>query len=254
MRAHFDRPLLDPLGNRVPIAQVRVLVPGTTDLISELLFADDASGATLTNPFSIADGEVDFYLEAPRRVRLGITVGTGQEGFWDDVDVSAAATDSVHPGSGLNSTGVGLGAIAAESSTAVGVQAQATEVQATTVGHQSRAAGVQSVALGAQALALQPGATSLGSSATANGSQSTALGSGAQAPYDQTTAVGAGARATEPNQVMLGTSADEVEVASGRVVLHSPSGLRFLLSVSDSGHLYTQELGAPQIPPDPNAG
>jgi hypothetical protein len=245
VRAHFNRPLQDRMGNQVDVAQIRALVPGTTDLIPDMIYRDDTSGLTLPNPWDISAGEVDFYLGGPRRVRLGITVAGTPETFWEALDVVSPATDSSHPGGGDASTEVGLGAVTGASATGVGVEANASGIGSAAYGRQAVASGEQAVSVGAQAQATEAGATAAGTSSEAAGSQATALGSGAQALYDQSTALGAGAHATGPNQVMLGTGADDVEIASGRVVVRGPGGARFLIAVTDEGLLYTQELGEP---------
>lgn len=241
MRAQFSRPLQDTQGNQIDEADIRVLVPNTTTLIAETLYADGTSSLTLTNPWHITDGEVRFYLENPQRVQVGVTVAGSPEEFWI-VDVVAAATDSTHPGQAVNSMQVGAGAVAAlDGSTAVGATAQATAVQSTAVGHDAAASMDQATAVGEQSTASQPGSVAVGASATADGSQAVALGNAASAPYDNATALGANAQASRPNQVMLGTADDYVTIP-GTGVLTSPNGTNYTLAVTDDGQLYTQRL------------
>ncbi|WP_428957964.1 hypothetical protein [Streptomyces sp. cg35] len=254
MRAHFNRPLTDRLGNQVDEAQVRLLVQGTTELLPDTVYAEAANGLTRTNPWNISNGEIDFFLDSPTRLQIGVKVGTDPEEFWDNVDVLAVSTDSLHPGSGANSTQVGLGATSAGSgSTGVGNGASATGDQSTAVGLMATAGADGAVAVGSQASASQPGAISIGESSLATGTQATALGGGARATFDQSTAVGAGAQVTRPNQVMLGTATDLVEIP-GIGVLHSPDGTAFILAVTNEGLLYTQKLTAYDPPPPPEEG
>lgn len=249
MRAHFNRALQDQQGNQVASAQVRLLVPGGTDLYGSTIYADATGGVTRTNPWTTDTGEVDFYLDAPDRVRIGIKVGADPEEFWDNIDVVGVGFDSTHPGSGAQSLQIGVGATASGvHSTALGQGVQATSDQATAVGEQATATEVGAIAAGSQASATQPGAVALGQSALAEGSQSTALGAGAQAQYDKSTAVGAGAVANRPNQVAVGTTNDMVDFP-GTVVLHSPNGTAFVLKAANDGMLYTQQLPAYEEPP-----
>ncbi|MFF7198196.1 hypothetical protein ACFZAM_31370 [Streptomyces sp. NPDC008079] len=246
MRAHFSRTVTDGAGNVVEQQMsVRVLVPGTVAPIGSILYADGTSGTTLTNPWTVVTGgRVNFYLDQPQRVRLGITVTGGLEEFVDDVDVLAAATDSTHPGAGTDSVQVGLNAAAAGSaSLAAGVEATASGNHALAIGHQTSAVDDQAVAIGEQAAATQPGAMAIGASTEAAGSQATAIGTAASATYDQSTALGSGARTTRDHQVVLGTSGDLVEVP-GSYVLTSPTGNRYMITVTDDGQLMTQGLPA----------
>ncbi len=249
MRAHYNRALLDLQGNQVPVATVRLLVPGGTDLLGSTVYAEATGGVTRTNPWETTDGEVDFYLDAPERVKIGVKVGSDPEEFWDDIDVLGVGNDSTHPGTGEDSLQIGVGA-AAEGvhTTALGQGAQAAGDQATALGEQALAAGSGSFAAGSQALASQSGSVAVGQSSVSQGSQSTAIGAGAQASYDQSTAVGAGAQTDRPHQVVLGTADDQVDIP-GRAVLRSPNGTSFLLAVTDDGALYTQELPPYEEPP-----
>ena len=94
-RAHISKPILDAAGNVRSGASVRVLQPGTTTPLTGPLFAADMGSSTVTNPFIAANGVVDFYLDTPQRVRIGVTVGQEGEVFFEDVDVpEPAAADS----------------------------------------------------------------------------------------------------------------------------------------------------------------
>ncbi|GAA1978777.1 glycosyl hydrolase family 28-related protein [Kitasatospora viridis] len=240
MRAHFSRPYLDSAGNRVPQAQVRILEAGTNVQISETIYTDGSTGAVKTNPFFTNGGDVSFYLDAPSRVKIGITSPGNPEEFWEDLDVTAPGLDSVHAGSGANSMQVGSGAAAAGvGATATGVSAAATGKDSAAAGRAAQALADVSSAYGANTSASAAGATAVGASAGASAPSSTALGFAATARHASSTAVGAGAATTAPGQVMLGTPTDMVEVA-GSFVVRSAGGKRWLLQVSDGGLLATQ--------------
>ncbi|MET7363287.1 hypothetical protein ABZS76_33285 [Streptomyces sp. NPDC005562] len=254
MRAHFNRPLTDQAGNQINEAQVRLLVQGTIELLQDTIYAEAASGLTRTNPWNIANGEIDFFLDSPTRLQIGIKVGAAPEELWDNVDVLAVATDSSHPGAGADSTQVGLAAAAqGAGATSLGKGASALGDQSTAVGLNASAAVDGAVAIGSQASASQAGAVAVGQSALAHGTQATALGDSARAVFDQSTAVGAGAQVTRPSQVVLGTAADLVDIP-GTGVLHSPNGTAFMLTVTDEGVLYTQKLPPYVAPPPPEEG
>lgn len=86
-RAHLYRTITDIAGNLRGGATVRVLYPGTTTLMTEPIYPADSGSDTLPNPFSSSTGVIDFYLEEPRRVRLGIKFPNESERFFNDVDV-----------------------------------------------------------------------------------------------------------------------------------------------------------------------
>jgi hypothetical protein len=254
VRAHFNRALQDLQGNQVPTATVRLLAPGGTSLYGQTIYADATGGTTRTNPWTTTTGEVDFYLDAPDRVRIGVQVGTDPEEFWDNVDVTAVGTDSTHPGPGDLSLQIGVGAAATGvHSTALGQGTQATADSSVALGEQAVASQVGALAAGSQADATAAGAVALGQSALAQGSQSTAVGAVARAMYNHSTAVGAGAQTDRPNQVVIGTAAD-IAFIPGGIALQSPNGSTFLLSVTDDGMLYTQQMPTYVPPPEPDEG
>lgn len=255
MRAHFNRTVTDNAGNRTSNAQIRLLAPGSTDLLTDTIYSDATGGGVRTNPWTITTGDVDFYFDNPTRVKIGITVGTDPEAFWDNVDVLAVASDSSHAGPGVDSTQVGVGATSPGlGSTSLGTGAAASADQSTALGYQSSASEAGTLALGSQASSTQPGAVAAGESALAQGSQATALGAGARAMFDQSTAVGAGALVDRPNQIVLGTPADYTDVPGTGVALHSPDGSAFMLAVTNDGGLYAQRLAAYVAPPPPDEG
>jgi hypothetical protein len=254
VRAHFNRPLTDRAGNQINEATVRLLVQGAVELLQDTIYAEASSGLTRTNPWNITNGEVDFFLDSPTRLQIGIKVGTSPEEFWDNVDVLAVATDSSHPGSAADSTQIGLGAASSGvGATSLGKGAAAAGDQSTAIGLSSSAVLDGGTAVGAQASASEAGAVAVGQSTVASGTQATALGNGARASFDQGTAIGAGAQVTRPNQIVLGTAAELVEIP-GTGVLRSPSGTAFILAVTDEGVLFTQRLADFAPPPPPEEG
>jgi hypothetical protein len=254
VRAHYNRALLDLQGNQVATAQVRLLAPGTTTPYGQTIYPDATGGATRTNPWTTTSGEVDFYLDAPDRVKIGVTVGASAEEFWDNVDVTAVGSDSTHPGTGDQSLQIGVGAAATGvHAVSLGQGAQATADSTVAAGEQATASQAGAVAVGSQADATQPGAVALGQSALAQGSQATAVGDGAQSAWNRSTAVGAGAQTDRPNQVVVGTSLDTVFFPGG-LALQSPDGSTFRLSVTDDGMLFTQQLPTYVPPPVPDEG
>ncbi len=243
IRAHFNRPILDSSGNSVLDASVRVLQPDVDPPvpITDTLYADDSSQATLPNPFTVTSGVVDFYLLNPERVSIGITVGSLPEQIWNDLDVSAVGVDSLHPGTGSDSVQVGIGATASASqATALGDTANASGASSIALGAQSAASASSATGVGSAAVASGASATAVGAGATAAGLQGTALGAGASAAFEASTAVGEGATTTTTGQVMLGKTGQLVEVA-GTLVMTSPAGNRYALAVDDTGRLTTIE-------------
>lgn len=93
-RAHFYKAVQDGQGNLVGDISVRVLTPGTDDPIAETLYQTDDGVDTLPNPFTDADGVVDFYLAAPARVDVEVTKDALVTLF-EDVDVGAQLSTSL---------------------------------------------------------------------------------------------------------------------------------------------------------------
>lgn len=255
MRAHFTRPVTDQLGNLLSNIQVSIYDPATTNLVSDVVYSTDTGTNVLTNPYISSTGVIDFYLTTPRRVRLGVIQGTLPVQYYEDVDVLAAGADSPHIGGGANSLVIGLSAVSPGSNAvALGPGASAAGVQAVAVGGSANALGDQSVAISAAAVQ-GAGAVGVGNGSTATGvgsvavgvlaaaglDNATALGNGATANFAHATAIGAGAVANGSNQVMLGTATDIV-IVPNLVLLTSPSGYRFGITVDDTGSLTTTAM------------
>lgn len=96
-RAHFSRPILEMAGHGVggddvevallTGASVAIYQPGTTTPITPPLFISNTGSTTITNPFVCTTGIIDFYLDIPQRVRLGITPVGESETLVEDQDV-----------------------------------------------------------------------------------------------------------------------------------------------------------------------
>jgi autotransporter adhesin len=159
-------------------------------------------------------------------------------------DASASATGAVAIGYGASSSGtsnssvaVGTGSTASsEGSVALGDSAWAHNFFATALGADSNAGGDNGTAVGTSTSATGTNSTAVGTSTQAHNSGSTALGAAAHANHDHATAIGAGAIAGQDNQIMLGTTADFVEIpgagsANGLVLAEQGTGTRFIVQV-----------------------
>lgn len=256
MRAHFTRPVTDDQGNVLPNAQISVFNPASTTLIGPVLYTSDTGSGVLTNPYISATGLIDFYLDNPVRVRIGIVQGGLPMQYYEDVDVLAAGSDSQHTGAGDESLVIGVAATSVgDSSTALGPSASSGGNSSTAVGSITNALGDYSAAVGSGAATSGVGAASVGRNASATGDASLALGNSAQAgdvsavalgdgavsSFARSTAIGSGAETTQIDQVMLGASTSVVEIAEGApIVLTDTNGVRWTLVVDTDGSLDTE--------------
>lgn len=87
MRAHFYRPIFTTAGSLVTGASVRILDPNTLSLVNVPLYNDPLLDSILANPFVAVNGIVDFYMDLPNRVVVGITPLGGNEVLYRGVDV-----------------------------------------------------------------------------------------------------------------------------------------------------------------------
>lgn len=269
-RSHLYMVAQDLAGNALENAVVRILQPGTENLLAAPIYATDTDVAAMPNPFTTVSGLVNFYVDTPQRVRIGVTPVSGVERFIEDIDVGSAGGgggDSDHVGGGSGSTKVGLDATSdgtdslaiaqqasggGNNSVAAGFAASAAGLNSTAVGSASTAAGERGVAVGRQANAAALDATSVGAgsagsntrttavgdTAVANSVRSSAFGANATGGHDHATAVGSEATTTEANQVMLGTASDVAE-APGGYVLTAVDGKRGRLRMLPDGSLTT---------------
>jgi hypothetical protein len=268
-RAHCYRLIQDAAGDLQPNSVVRVLQPETETLISDPLYPDNDTVSPMTNPFVSVDGTIDFYLDVPQRVRLGVTQPGSDEVFFEAVDLlldTNASIDQSHTGAGVNSMSIGTGAVSAGGgSVALGNASASAGSEATAAGHNSNADGVNSLAVGSGAVSTGTGGTALGKGAVASATssvavgtlsaasgnnaeaygdnsiasaqQSTAIGSGVTASHVHSTAVGAQAATTETKQVMLGQPSDFVDIPNFATLKSIPGGVKYRLYVRDDGTL-----------------
>lgn len=269
-RNHLYYVAQDVAGNALTGASVRLLQPGTTNLIADPFYNDDTTITPQTNPFTTASGAVDIYIDTPQRVDIGVTPVGANEQIVKNIDIGATGGGggtNNHVGVGTASTQVGLGATSTgaqslaiaqqataggDNSTAEGYSATSAGQNATAVGYTSSAGGQRAVAVGSAANGAQTGSVALGSLAgasatsstavgdttTANSSKSTAVGANSTAGNTHATALGADTVTTEVNQVMLGTSTDVAE-APGGYILTAVDGKRGRLRMLPDGTLTT---------------
>lgn len=255
MRAHYNRPLTDDQGNLLPEVQVSVYNPGTTTLITPVMYSSDSGSDVLPNPFVSNTGVIDLYLDIPARVRIGVVQGGLPVQYYEDVDVMAAGADSQHTGGGTNSVVVGPTATSAgpasaaygsaassggASSLALGPITNATGDFSVAAGSGATASGVGTVAVGTDTVGGGDASIAIGHEAQTGAASATAIGDSAHAAYANSTAVGAGAVASQAHQVMLGTGSDVVEIPHGSAIIMSDSGgARWRITINTDGSLET---------------
>ena len=167
----------------------------------------------------------------------------------------AAGGDTDHPGSGSNSTVIGVSATAtATEATALGYSADATGASSVAIGTQTTASAGSAVAIGPLANATTVGAVAVGDSAQATGAQAAAFGYVAQASGNQSTALGNQSNASGLRTTVIGKSAtcsvddrclirnDDLELvrssgsgAATSIILASPDGSRWRLVPPNGG-------------------
>lgn len=102
-RAHLYRPVTDSEGNIVPNTQVTIYEAGTSQLLMQTLYAQPAGIETISNPYTTSDGVVEFYLERPQAVRVGLRVAArgNDEHAIDHVNVDPSADSLVQAAIGF---------------------------------------------------------------------------------------------------------------------------------------------------------
>lgn len=95
MRAHYSAPIQSNAGDLQASTTVSVFAPGSTfggtalgTLITGAVWADATSGNKMTNPFIATTGIIDFYLDFPQRVDLGVQVPGQAQVFYPGIDVN----------------------------------------------------------------------------------------------------------------------------------------------------------------------
>lgn len=97
-RKHIQRPIRDGSGNLVPNVSVRILEPGTTNLISQILYQASAGTSSISNPFVCVNGIIDFYLDRAQTVRVGVVLpGASAETFFEDVQIGGQVEVYTYP-------------------------------------------------------------------------------------------------------------------------------------------------------------
>lgn len=86
-RAHCYRPITDDAGNLVTNIAVRLLEPTSVSLVTVGVYTGP-SGSSVYGPTWVAtNGIIDFYLAAPKRLRIGVTAPNQPEFFLDNEDI-----------------------------------------------------------------------------------------------------------------------------------------------------------------------
>jgi len=102
MRSHLLKAATDVNGNLLASSVVAVYQNGTGNtsqaLITNPIYSDETSSNLLPNPYTTPDGNINFYLDGPQRVDLGITPPGATPYVIMDVDVLASGAT---PGSPL---------------------------------------------------------------------------------------------------------------------------------------------------------
>jgi hypothetical protein len=242
MYAHFYRPAQDNQGNILPNVQVTLYDPGTSNLITDTVWKDNAGITALTNPFISSNGIIDFYLLNPRRLDIVLVQGTNASTTLHDQDVLAAGQDSPHIGAGTNSTQVGVnGTSLGPNGASYGYGAQASGSQSTGLGSTSNASGNNSTAVGATSQAGGVSGVAIGYGASAAMQNSTAIGTGAIANNTNSTALGEGAQTDRNNQVAIGVSGQQATFFAAPVLI-DPNGVRWQITVDINGDITTTTI------------
>lgn len=95
MRAHYSAPVQSDAGDLQAGPTVSVFVLGSTGggngpgtLIAGAVYADETSAGVMTNPFVTTTGVIDFYLDFPQRVDLGVQLPGRAQVYYPAVDVA----------------------------------------------------------------------------------------------------------------------------------------------------------------------
>lgn len=103
-RAHLFARSTDSSGALVPNTQVTLYEAGSTQLLGQTIYADALTATTLTNPFTISDGTINFYLTNPQSVKVGLRPPGGTPYFTDHLDVLPPAENMVRAATGFQIT------------------------------------------------------------------------------------------------------------------------------------------------------
>lgn len=160
-RAHFYSPIIGLDGKVVPGTEVAVYIAGTGQLLGQPLYVSDIGNDTeLANPFTSNTGVIDFYLDTPQRVKIGLRHGTGAQTTIDNVDVLPPSASLVR--SEVGSLKINAAAISGQYLRATDVQ-EAGWADGVTPPHSHPAADIPGLSLALQTLdAMGPNVTSHG--------------------------------------------------------------------------------------------
>ena len=96
-RDHAHYPVLDPAGNTVPNVMVRLVDPDTNASWQGVsIYRYETGVEEWENPFLCETGVIDFYLENPKRLHIGVTPDSGgTETMIYNVDVGVTDPDFI---------------------------------------------------------------------------------------------------------------------------------------------------------------
>lgn len=100
VREHYRQAVIDTAGNLVPTFDVRILDADTDALLGESIFVDDTTATEHPNPWQVTTGVIDFYLDQPRRVHIGVTREGEAEVLFSDVHVGPVSALDLVPSDG----------------------------------------------------------------------------------------------------------------------------------------------------------
>jgi len=86
-REHFSKPIQTAAGDLVPDSVVRLIDPATGTNLATPIFISLEGEETRENPWTSVDGLIDFYLDKPARVKIGVTPPGMEEFYFNDVEV-----------------------------------------------------------------------------------------------------------------------------------------------------------------------
>lgn len=103
-RAHFFRKVTDDQGNVVPGTMATVYETGSLALLQATMYVNETGSVEVANPLTINDGIVEFYLDQPTQVKIGLRSPGGIERFYDNQDVYPDPRTVVQAPDGLQIT------------------------------------------------------------------------------------------------------------------------------------------------------
>jgi hypothetical protein len=94
-RARLYRPVTDEMGNLIADIDVRLIDPATNQNITVPVYTGALDEDAVTQPVHFEDGVISLYLDAPRRVRVGVKKGAAAERFYEDIDIQATSIEGI---------------------------------------------------------------------------------------------------------------------------------------------------------------